>query len=192
MRKLDASLPLDDVKTMETQIRENVAQDRIISTLSLAFALLATVLAAIGLYGVLAYTVAQRTREFGLRMALGADGGAVRGMVMKQVARMAVVGGVIGMAIADRRRPARQVAAVRDGRPRSAGARRRHGRAGAGRARRRLHSRPARVEDRSDECACATNKFYDRSTIVHLILEIVTVQIVEPQESMHHVRINVA
>lgn len=100
MRKLDASLPLSDIKTMETQIRENVTQDRIISTLSLAFALLATVLAAIGLYGVLAYTVAQRTREFGLRMALGADGGAVRGMVMKQVARMAVVGGLIGMAIA--------------------------------------------------------------------------------------------
>jgi predicted permease len=100
MRKLDASLPLSDVKTMETQVRENVAQDRVISTLSLAFALLATVLAAIGLYGVLAYTVAQRTREFGLRMALGADGGAVRGMVMKQVARMAIIGGVIGMALA--------------------------------------------------------------------------------------------
>lgn len=100
MRKLDASLPLGDVKTMETQIRENVTQDRIISTLSVAFAFLATVLAAIGLYGVLAYTVAQRTREFGLRMALGADGGTVRGMVMKQVMRMAIVGGVIGMAVA--------------------------------------------------------------------------------------------
>ncbi len=100
IRKLDASLPLEDVKTMETQIRENVGQDRVISTLSLAFALLATVLAAIGLYGVLAYTVAQRTREFGLRMALGADGGAVRSLVMKQVVRMAVVGGVIGMVIA--------------------------------------------------------------------------------------------
>jgi predicted permease len=100
MRKLDASLPLDDVKTMETQIRENVSQDRIISTLSLAFAVLATVLAAIGLYGVLAYTVAQRTREFGLRMALGADGGTVRGMVMRQVMKMAIIGGVIGMAIA--------------------------------------------------------------------------------------------
>jgi predicted permease len=100
MRKLDASLPLDDVKTMETQIKENVAQDRVISTLSLAFAVLATVLAAVGLYGVLAYTVAQRTREFGLRMALGADGGTVRTIVMKQVMRMAIVGGVIGMLIA--------------------------------------------------------------------------------------------
>jgi ABC-type antimicrobial peptide transport system permease subunit len=100
MRKLDASLPLSDVKTMEQQIKENVTQDRIITTLSLAFALLATILAAIGLYGVLAYTVAQRTREFGLRMALGADGGTVRGMVMKQVAKMALIGGVIGMGLA--------------------------------------------------------------------------------------------
>ena len=100
IRKLDAGLPLGDVMTMEQQIRENVTQDRLISTLSLGFALLATVLAAIGLYGVLAYTVAQRTREFGLRMALGADGGAVRGMVMKQVGRMAIVGGIVGLAIA--------------------------------------------------------------------------------------------
>ena len=100
MRKLDASLPVGDVKTMETQIRENVTQDRIISTLSLAFALLATVLAAIGLYGVLAYTVAQRTREFGLRMALGADGAAVRSLVMKQVVKMAIIGGTIGLIVA--------------------------------------------------------------------------------------------
>lgn len=100
MRKLDASLPLGDVKTMETQVRENVAEDRVISTLSFAFAVLATVLAAVGLYGVLAYTVAQRTREFGLRMALGADGGDVRGLVMNQVIRMAIVGGVIGLAAA--------------------------------------------------------------------------------------------
>jgi ABC-type antimicrobial peptide transport system permease subunit len=68
--------------------------------LSLAFAVLATVLAAIGLYGVLAYTVAQRTREFGLRMALGADGGKVRGIVMKQVVWMAAIGGAIGLAVA--------------------------------------------------------------------------------------------
>ena len=124
MRKLDASLPVDDVKTMEMQVRENVSQDRIISTLSLAFALLATILAAIGLYGVLAYTVAQRTREFGLRMALGADGDAVRGMVMKQVAKMAIVGGAIGMIVGVGDRPVRAIAAVRNGWLRSAGAQR--------------------------------------------------------------------
>jgi len=100
MKKLDPNLPVEDLKTMDMQVRENVFLDRLISTLSTGFALLATLLAAIGLYGVLAYTVAQRTREFGLRMALGADGGRVRGMVMGQVARMAVVGGVIGLAAA--------------------------------------------------------------------------------------------
>ena len=100
MKKLDSNLPVENLKTMDMQIRDNVFLDRLISTLSAAFALLATLLAAIGLYGVLAYTVAQRTREFGLRMALGADGGKVRGIVMKQVVWMSLIGGLIGLAIA--------------------------------------------------------------------------------------------
>jgi predicted permease len=97
MARLDPTLPLEDVKTMPQQIRENVFMDRMISTLAAAFALLATMLAAIGLYGVLAYTVSQRTREIGLRMALGADAARVRGMILKQVAWMTLVGGVLGI-----------------------------------------------------------------------------------------------
>ena len=97
MAGLDPNLPVENLKTLETQVQENVFLDRMISTLSAAFATLATLLAAIGLYGVLAYSVAQRTREIGLRMALGAGGSNERGMVLKQVGRMMLVGGIIGV-----------------------------------------------------------------------------------------------
>ncbi|HEX6630525.1 MAG TPA: ADOP family duplicated permease, partial [Gemmatimonadaceae bacterium] len=95
--RLDPNLPVESLKTMPQQVRENVFLDRMISTLSAAFAVLATLLAAVGLYGVLAYTVAQRTREIGVRMALGADSGRVRRLVLKQVAFMLVIGGAIGI-----------------------------------------------------------------------------------------------
>jgi predicted permease len=98
--RLDPNLPVEELRTMPEQVRENVFVDRFITVLSAAFAGLATLLAAVGLYGVLAYTVAQRTREIGLRMALGATPDRVRGMVMWQVGRMVVIGGVTGLAAA--------------------------------------------------------------------------------------------
>jgi ABC-type antimicrobial peptide transport system permease subunit len=82
---------------MPQQLRENVFLDRMISVLSASFALLATLLAAVGLYGVLAYSVSQRTREIGVRMALGADGGRVQRMVLRQVGVMVVMGATIGV-----------------------------------------------------------------------------------------------
>jgi ABC-type antimicrobial peptide transport system permease subunit len=81
---------------MPQQLRENVFLDRMISVLSTAFALLATLLATVGLYGVLAYSVSQRTREIGVRMALGADAGRVQRMVLRQVGTMVAVGAALG------------------------------------------------------------------------------------------------
>ena len=96
--RLDPMLPIENLKSLPQQVKENVFLDRMISTLSAAFAALATLLAAVGLYGVLAYTVAQRTKEIGVRMALGADAGRVRGMVLRQVGLMTFIGGAVGIA----------------------------------------------------------------------------------------------
>ena len=98
--KLDANLPVENLRTVPQQVRDNVFLDRFISVLAAAFACLATLLAAVGLYGVLAYTVSQRTREIGLRMALGAAPSRVRAMVLRQVGVMVLVGGAIGLAAA--------------------------------------------------------------------------------------------
>jgi predicted permease len=95
---LDPDLPVENLETLPQQVKDNVFLDRMISTLAAAFALLATLLAAVGLYGVLAYSVSQRTNEIGVRMALGADATRVRRMVLWQVALMTLIGGGIGVA----------------------------------------------------------------------------------------------
>ena len=97
VRRADPNLPIESLKTLDRQVEENTFMDRMMSTLSVLFAGLATVLAAVGLYGVLAYTVTQRTREIGLRMALGAAPGRVRAMVLRQVGAMTAVGGCLGL-----------------------------------------------------------------------------------------------
>ena len=100
VRAVDPTLPIDDLVTLRRQAQENVFVDRLVTLLSLSFAGLATALAAVGLYGVMAYNVAQRTRELGLRLALGAEPANLRAMVLKQVAWMTLLGIAIGLIVA--------------------------------------------------------------------------------------------
>jgi predicted permease len=97
VRELDASLPVYDMKTLERQLDETLSTERLIAALSAAFGLLATVLAALGLYGVMAFVVARRTREIGLRMALGAPQRQVVWMVMRETLILVGVGLAIGI-----------------------------------------------------------------------------------------------
>ena len=97
VNNLDANLPISEMKTLEKQLDESLLTERLVATLSTGFGLLATLLAAVGLYGVMAYMVAQRTREIGVRMALGAASTDVIWLVMKEVLLLAGIGIAIGL-----------------------------------------------------------------------------------------------
>ena len=92
VREIDSSLPIYDLRTLEQQVDLSLVFERMVASLATVFGLLATLLAAIGLYGVMAYNVARRTREIGVRMALGATHGAVAWMVMKEVLLLLATG----------------------------------------------------------------------------------------------------
>jgi ABC-type antimicrobial peptide transport system permease subunit len=98
--RLDPEQPPGDVQTLGYFVREATAQPRFTATLAAAFAVLATLLAGLGIYGVLAYGVAQRRREIGIRMALGARAADVRALVVGQAMTLAVIGVAVGVAAA--------------------------------------------------------------------------------------------
>jgi predicted permease len=94
---LNPSIPIGSVKRLETLVDDRLRQERMIAQLSTVFGGLALLLACVGLYGVLSYAVAQRTNEIGIRMALGAERGAVVGMVLRETAVLIVIGLIVGV-----------------------------------------------------------------------------------------------
>jgi predicted permease len=99
VQRLDSALPVYDLKTMGVQVSESLFVDRMVASLSVAFGVLATLLAAIGLYGVMSYAVARRTREIAIRVALGAERARVLSIVLKEVALLVLAGVGLGLLV---------------------------------------------------------------------------------------------
>jgi predicted permease len=97
VKQLDASMPVYSMKTLEAQLDETLLTDRLVAMLSVGFGALATLLASIGLYGVMAFVVARRRKELGIRLALGAQPGSVVWLMMRDVLVLVVVGLAIGV-----------------------------------------------------------------------------------------------
>jgi ABC-type antimicrobial peptide transport system permease subunit len=100
VHRFDANLPVEALRTMDQQFDDNTTSERVAMTMTSSLAALATLLATIGLYAVLAYSVSQRVREFGIRMALGARGADLRAMVLRQTSVIAATACVTGVALA--------------------------------------------------------------------------------------------
>jgi ABC-type antimicrobial peptide transport system permease subunit len=98
---VDRNLPVLDVRTQDEQIAASMQHERVFANLTAAFAALALVLACIGIYGIMAWTVSRRTREIGIRIAVGAPSGQVQAMVLREAAWMTLLGvaGGVGAAL---------------------------------------------------------------------------------------------
>jgi predicted permease len=97
VKQLDPSIPVYEMKTVEGQLDETLLTDRLIAMLSAGFGLVATLLASVGLYGVMAFVVAQRKKELGIRLALGAQPGFVVWLVMREVLLLLAIGLAVGI-----------------------------------------------------------------------------------------------
>jgi ABC-type lipoprotein release transport system permease subunit len=100
VQQLDPKLALDGLRTMEQQIDDNLSNERMIVLLAISFGALATLLAGIGLYGVLSYVTAQRTREIGVRIALGSTRAAISGIVLADVLKLAGISIAVALPLA--------------------------------------------------------------------------------------------
>ena len=100
IKGIDSSMPVFEMKTLENQLDQTLSTERLVAALSTAFGVLATLLAAIGLYGVMAFMVANRTKEIGLRMALGAQQSSVAWLVIREILVLLGIGLVVGVPVA--------------------------------------------------------------------------------------------
>jgi ABC-type antimicrobial peptide transport system permease subunit len=99
-QQIDPDLPFGNVRTQDQQIEAAMQQERVFVALTSGFGLLALALASVGIYGIMAYSVANRTNEIGIRLALGAQPGQVRGMILRESTWLAAAGLVVGVAAA--------------------------------------------------------------------------------------------
>jgi predicted permease len=95
--RIDSDLPLTGIRTQQQQIAADMQQERMFASLTVGFGILALALACVGIYGIMAYTISQRTNEIGIRLALGAARERIRAMVLRETAWLAITGVVIGL-----------------------------------------------------------------------------------------------
>jgi ABC-type antimicrobial peptide transport system permease subunit len=98
-QQVDANLALNHVRTQQQQISASMQQERMFASLTAGFAILALALACVGIYGIMAYSVAQRTNEIGIRLALGAARTQIRTMVMREAGWLAIAGIISGIGV---------------------------------------------------------------------------------------------